>query len=61
MTKVKERVLLAHILHHLEANDIGSDRCESAGGGWYCGNKEQFIKRHKMAMEYIINRMGELE
>ena len=45
-----ERANLAHALMHLEANKIVD---ASAYGGWYCGNKEQFIKRHVKAVAFV--------
>jgi hypothetical protein len=45
-----ERANLAHALMHLEANKIAdANTC----GGWYCGNKEQFIKRHFKAIAFV--------
>ena len=46
----EERANLAHALMHLKANKI-TDARES--GGWYCGNKGQFIKRHIKAVAYV--------
>jgi hypothetical protein len=34
----------------LEANKIAD---ASKYGGWYCGNKEQFIKRHVKAIAFV--------
>ena len=45
-----EQANLAHALMHLEANKIADT---SAYGGWYCGNKEQFIKRHIKAVAFV--------
>jgi len=45
----EQRANLAHALMHLEANKILSD----GGGGWYCGNKEQFIRRHLKAIAFV--------
>ena len=45
-----DRANLAHALMHLEANKIVD---ASAYGGWYCGNKEQFIKRHVKAVAFV--------
>jgi hypothetical protein len=45
-----EQANLAHALMHLEANKIAD---ASAYGGWYCGNKEQFIKRHVKAVAFV--------
>jgi hypothetical protein len=43
---------LAHILLHLESNRI-ADENYNGNGGWHCGDKEQFIKRHKKAIKMI--------
>ena len=45
-----ERANIAHALMHLEANKITDS---SAYGGWYCGNKEQFVKRHIKAVAFM--------
>jgi hypothetical protein len=34
---------------HLEANKIADDDFPGYSG-WYCGNREQFVKRHKKAV-----------
>ena len=47
-----ERVNLAHALMHLEANTIANADA-SACGGWYCGSKEQFVKRHVKAVAFV--------
>ena len=44
------RANLAHALMHMEANKIGDPTSYS---GWYCGNKEQFIKRHQKAIAFL--------
>jgi hypothetical protein len=46
----EQRANLAHALMHLEANKIAD---ASAYGGWYCGNKEQFVKRHIKAAAFV--------
>lgn len=46
----EERANLAHALMHLEANKISD---ASAYSGWYCGNKDQFIKRHIRAVAFV--------
>ena len=44
-----ERASIAHALMHLEANKIADD--DYLGySGWFCGNREQFKKRHKKAV-----------
>ena len=45
-----ERANLAHALMHLDANKIAD---AGAYGGWYCGNKEQFIERHVKAVAFV--------
>ena len=44
-----ERASIAHALMHLEANKIADDDYPGYGG-WYCGNREQFVIRHKKAV-----------
>lgn len=43
-----DRASIAHALMHLEANKIADDNYPGYGG-WYSGNREQFVKRHKKA------------
>lgn len=40
-----ERAAIFHALDHLKVNNIE----EEGGGGWYRGNKAQFIRNHKKA------------
>lgn len=42
-----EKACIAHALEHLRANKIADDIGYS---GWYWGNREQFVKRHKKAL-----------
>ena len=44
-----DKASIAHALMHLEANKIADDDFPGYGG-WYCGNREQFVKRHKKAV-----------
>ena len=44
-----EKASIAHALMHLEANKIADDDYHGHSG-WYCGNREQFVKRHKKAV-----------
>jgi len=54
MTLTKdEKDSLAHALMHLKANKIHEP---GSSGGWYAGNRSQFIKRHRMAIE-VLSRM----
>ena len=46
----EDRANLAHALMHLEANKIAD---ASVYGGWYCGNKGKFIKRHVKAVAFV--------
>lgn len=46
-----DKASIAHALMHLEANKIADDNFGYPGySGWYCGNREQFVKRHKKAI-----------
>jgi len=47
-----ERASLAHALFHLTENHITDDR-EPYKHGWYCGNREHFINRHKKAIALL--------
>jgi hypothetical protein len=44
-----ERASIAHALMHLTANKIADDDYPGYSG-WYCGNKAQFVQRHKKAV-----------
>lgn len=46
----EERANLAHALLHLEDNKIAD---ASSHAGWYCGNREQFTKRHVKAIAFV--------
>jgi len=43
---VDDKASLAHALRHLTANKIA----EPGMSGWYCGNRAQFVRRHKKAI-----------
>jgi hypothetical protein len=45
-----EKANIAHAIMHLEANEITAPNLHS---GWYCGNKEYFITRHKRAIAFM--------
>ena len=46
-----DKASIAHALMHLETNKIADDNFGYPGySGWYCGNREQFVKRHKKAI-----------
>lgn len=47
----EEKANLLHALRHLEENKIADDSRRFEG--WYCGNKQQFIRRHLKAIEFI--------
>ena len=50
--KNTERRFIAHALDHLNQNKIASE--EYAGcGGWYLGNRDSFVKRHKRTIEFL--------
>ena len=44
-----DRASIAHALMHLDTNKIADDDYPGYSG-WYCGNREQFVKRHKKAV-----------
>ena len=44
-----DKASIAHALMHLETNKIADDDYFGYSG-WYCGNREQFVKRHKKAV-----------
>lgn len=44
-----DKASIAHALMHLETNKIADDDYHGQGG-WYCGNREHFVKRHKKAV-----------
>ena len=45
-----EKASIRHALMHMEVNKILEPEEYS---GWYCGNKEQFVKRHKKALALL--------
>ena len=47
-----EKSSIAHALTHLKANHI-ADKDYSGNGGWYLGNREQFVKRHEKAIALL--------
>lgn len=47
-----DKTLIAHALDHLNANKIASTDYEGHSG-WYQGNREQFITRHKKAIALL--------
>jgi hypothetical protein len=57
-TKQQKLSILNHILEHLKENSI---HIETAIGGWYSGNKEQFVKRHKRSIKHVEDQIRELE
>lgn len=46
----KETAILSHALHHVKSNKIHKP---DEAGGWYFGNKAQFIKRHVETIEFL--------
>ena len=46
-----EKASLKHALMHVESNKI--HKSEHISGSWYCGNKEQFVTRHKKALALL--------
>ena len=47
---IEERKNISHALDHLLANKVDD---ASVFSGWYQGNKENFIKRHKKAKAFL--------
>jgi hypothetical protein len=46
-----DKASIRHALMHVEANNI--HKSEHINGSWYCGNKEQFVTRHKKALALL--------
>ena len=44
-----KRQYIAHALDHLNHNKIASEDYE----GWYQGNRDSFVKRHKQTIEFL--------
>jgi hypothetical protein len=54
----EEKECLRHALMHLEENKI----IENLGyGSWYCGNRKQFIARHKKALAVLRGFLGQTD
>jgi hypothetical protein len=54
----EEKQCLKHALLHLEHNKI----IENLGyGSWYCGNRRQFVARHKKALAVLRGFLGQTE
>ena len=54
-----ERASIAHALKHLEANKI-ADKTWTRGGGWYCGERESFVRQHRKAIKFLQSLLGRL-
>jgi hypothetical protein len=50
--KRDDKASIAHALMHLEKNKIADDDYPGHSG-WYCGNREQFVNRHKKAIALL--------
>jgi len=59
MTKKEKLANLAHALYHINANHIADDD-RRYGSAWYCGNREQFVERHKKAKAYLEQLIEEV-
>jgi hypothetical protein len=46
-----EKASIRHALMHVENNRVHEE--ENLFGGWYCGNREQFVKRHIKALALL--------
>ena len=51
---------LRHALLHLTANHIADEPYDKDRGGWYCGDREAFIKHHRKAVK-LITKLLETE
>lgn len=47
---MEQRRNLSHALHHLNRNKIADP---NSSGGWYCGSKTSFAKRHVSAIAML--------
>ena len=57
---IKRRiVLLRHALLHLNCNHVHIPEHDECGGGWYCGDKKQFIKRHVQTIAFLKSVLEE--
>ena len=46
---------IVHAVYHLEQNKI---HIPNVSGGWYSGNKEQFIERHVASINYFRGQLS---
>jgi hypothetical protein len=53
-----ELACIEHALDHLKANKIAE---ENSSSGWYRGNRDQFVKRHKKALAVLRGFLGQPE
>jgi hypothetical protein len=51
-----EKKSLAHALMHVKANKIHEPLTL---GGWHCGNRSNFVKRHKKAIDLLLRMIAE--
>ena len=58
MTKKEKLANLDHALRVLRQNRIG---IEDHAGGWYWGNRDDFIKRHGKAKDYLDQLILEIK
>ena len=54
----ENRANIAHALMHLEANKITDP---DYSGGWYCGNRNQFIRRHIKSIAFLESLLAKNE
>ena len=52
--------VLRHALLHLRANHIADEPYNPVRGGWYCGDRESFIRHHRKAVK-LIKKLLETE
>jgi len=54
----EERKNIEHALLHLKANKIADDDKPVHGGGWYSGNREHFVERHRKAIAMFLDMLS---
>ena len=55
-----EKESLRHALRHLMANHIADEPYDKTRGGWYYGDRDSFIRRHRKAVK-LITKLLETE
>jgi hypothetical protein len=55
----EERKNIEHALLHMRANKIADYDKPVHGGGWYAGNREHFVERHRKAIAMFQDMLDE--